>query len=132
MRKKIFNNQNGISLLEVLIGMLVLAFGVLGLAPLFTLAVEGNVVSRDTSLASNLINEQIEYYQSVDSDSLPTVPFTRHEQGLDSMFTRSTFLNDNTSDTTVPAGVYKLDVVVSWTDNQSVSRSSMYSTFLLK
>jgi prepilin-type N-terminal cleavage/methylation domain-containing protein len=123
------SNQRGLSLLEVLISMVILAFGLLGLAPMFTLAVEGNVISRDTSVASNLINEKIEQFQML--DSLPSIPYRTYEYGIDSQYTRATFLNDNSVDTTIPAGVAKLDVVVTWVDHQAVSRSSMYSTYLI-
>lgn len=129
MKPKKLSNQRGMSLLEVLISMLILAFGLLGLAPMFTLAVESNVVSRDTSLASNLINEKIERFQML--DSLPSIPYVEYEYGIDSLYTRATFLNDHSIDTTIPAGVAKLDVIVTWVDHQLVNRSSMYSTYLV-
>lgn len=130
MKMKKLANQKGISLLEVLIGMFILAIGLLGLAPMFTLAVEGNVMSRDNSEAATLIKERLEQYASL--SSFPALPYAEHEQGIDSLYTRSTFINDHTTDTLVPEGVYKVDVVVAWTDHQAVNRSTMYSTYLLK
>lgn len=117
------------SLLEVLISMLILAFGLLGLAPMFTLAVEGNVISRDTSEAANLINERIEYFQTL--DSLPPLPYRQYEIGIDNQYSRVSILEDNTTDSLIPAGVVKLDVTVGWTDHQEVHRTSTYSTYLV-
>jgi Tfp pilus assembly protein PilV len=123
-------NQKGISLLEVLIGMFILAIGLLGLAPMFTLAVEGNVISRDNSEAATLVKEKLEYYASL--ETFPSLPYKEYETGLDNLYTRATFIADNTVDTLIPDGVYKVDVVVAWVDHQSVNRSTMYSTYLVK
>ncbi len=127
---KKMNNDRGISLLEVMIGMLILAFGLLGLAPMFTVAIEGNIVSRDTSIASDLIKEKIEYYESV--DSLPTTPYYEYEAGLDTVFARTTRIEDHVSDSTIPDGMHRIEVVVAWTDKQAVSRSSSYTTYLIE
>ena len=123
-------NDRGISLLEVMIGMIILAFGLLGLAPMFTLAIEGNVVSRDTSIATDLIKDKIEYFEAV--DTLPTAPYTEYESGLDSIFARTTYIYDHASDTTIPDGMHRIEVIVAWTDKQAVSRSSSYITYLIE
>jgi prepilin-type N-terminal cleavage/methylation domain-containing protein len=128
MRKKM-QNDRGLSLLEVLICMLILAFGLLGLAPMFTMAIEGNVISRDTSVASDLIKDKIEYFEAL--DPLPSVPYTETETGLNGKYNRSTFINDHASDSTVPDSMYRLDVAVAWTDHQAVNRSATYSTYLI-
>ncbi len=129
MRKKICN-EHGISLLEVMIGMLILIFGLLGLAPMFTIAIEGNIISRDTAIASGLIKEKIEYFEAL--DPMPTTPYHENETGLDSIFMRTTYINDHASDSLIPEGMYKVDVIVAWTDHQSVSRSSSYSTYIIE
>lgn len=129
MKKKIFNDR-GISLLEVMIGMLILAFGLLGLAPMFTVAIEGNIVSRDTSIASDLIKEKIEFYEAL--DVLPTAPYKEYETGLDTIFARTTYINDHASDSVIPDGMHRIEVIVAWTDKQAVSRSSSYTTYLIE
>ena len=45
-------------------------------------SIEENVISEDYSKISNMINEEIEYYQALDSDSLPTPPFIKKETNV--------------------------------------------------
>jgi Tfp pilus assembly protein PilV len=121
--------EDGISLLEVLVSMLILAFGLLGLAPMMMMSIEGNVISRDHTIAANLLKEKIEFYEA--ADTLPTLPYRESESGLDSAFTRTTYIRDSVTDTLIPSGLACIDVRVSWLDNQQVQRTSTYSTFLL-
>jgi Tfp pilus assembly protein PilV len=130
MRKKLISNHKGISLLEVLIGMGIIAVGLLGFAPLIVLSVEGNVIARENSDAANLLKEKVEFYESL--SSMPTVPFTESEPDLQGGFTRTTRIDDNSTDSLVPDGLYQINVQVAWVDNQNVQRASSYSTFLIK
>ncbi len=92
MRLDMLRRNDGISLLEVLVSMLILGFGLLGLAPMLMISIEGNVISRDHSIAANLLKEKIEFYEA--ADSLPVLPFKETEYGLDSAFTRTTYIRD--------------------------------------
>lgn len=130
MRGYRFHNNRGISLLEVMISMLILAFGVLGLTPLFVVAVEGNIISRDNSTVAALLKEKVEYFEGL--DSLPTMPFSEHETGLNDLYSRSIFLSDNSSDTLIPGGVCQLNVRISWTTHDGMQRTTSYSTYILK
>jgi Tfp pilus assembly protein PilV len=130
MRKKLLSNHKGISLLEVLIGMGIIAVGLLGFAPLIVLSVEGNVIARENSDAANLLKEKVEFYESL--TSMPTVPFTEAETDLQGGFTRTTRIDDNSTDSLVPDGLYQINVQVAWVDHQNVQRASSYSTFLIK
>jgi len=125
-----FNTENGMGLLEILVSLLVLSIGILGLAPLIVLSIEGNIISRDNSAASQLMKEKIEYYEGL--DSLPSLPFNESECGIDSVFSRTISLKDNSTDSMVPNGLCQIDVVISWLDNQDVQRSTTYSSFLVK
>jgi len=129
MKLVMFQKDNGISLLEVLVSMLLLGVGLLGLAPMLMISIEGNVISRDHTIAANLLKEKIEFYEA--ADSMPTLPFSEVEYGLDSVFTRTTFIRDSVTDTLIPGGLCCVDVCVSWLDNQQVQRSSTYSTYIL-
>ena len=150
MKRYLIKDSRGFSLVEVIVSMLIIAIGVLGLAPMFVLSVEGNVIARDSTVVSNLIKEQVEFYS--DPSLIPSVPFTDLESFpfdakghpvADSLesggspstagnFIRTTYIADNSVDTLIPAGVYEMVVSVTWTDNQSVQRSSSYTTYVLK
>ncbi len=131
MKLKKLKNTDGWSLLEVLVGMIVLAVGLLGLAPMLVMSIEGNVMSRGNTVAASLAKEQIEFYEG--AASLPALPFTQTEQGLEGgVYTRSTFIRGNASDSTIPSGVVQIDVQVSWMDGSDVQRNTNYSTFILE
>ena len=117
-------------LLEVMVAMIVVAIGLVGLAPLLVTSIEGNVIARDTSAAVGLIKQQIEFYSA--QDSIPGVPLEYEVQGLLSRFNRTTRIWDNTTDSTLPTGVYCIDVNVSWTDYQSMPHTRSYTTLILK
>lgn len=119
-------NQKGISLIEVLVSMLLVGVGLLGLAPMLTMTIEANSVSRDALEISSLAKEKLEVYQN--ADSIPALPFESTESGLLGEYTRHTHLWDNTTDSLVPEGICLAEVTISWTDDLGVDRSAAYST----
>lgn len=151
---KMIKNQKGVSLLEVMIAILILGFGVLGLTPMFVLSVKGNVIARDNSFVSNLIKEKIEHYEGL--DPLPALPFkeadliawergeaghaemgrdtilTGLESGDPGVFTRTVVMLDNASDSLIPPGLVQITVGVSWRDHQDLNRSSSSSTYIIQ
>ncbi|MDH4156494.1 MAG: prepilin-type N-terminal cleavage/methylation domain-containing protein [candidate division Zixibacteria bacterium] len=124
------NDNKGLSLLEVLIAMLVLGIGILGLAPMVVLSIEGNNISRDVVTVSNIAKEKLEYLESL--DDMPAMPYLEQELNIYSGYDRTTYVRDNTIDTLLPPDVYRVDVTVSWIDKASVQRSTTYSTFMNK
>jgi len=130
MPKKRIRSPRGISLLEVLISMLILAMGILGLAPMLALSIDSNTISRDFSLAGELAKEKLEIFEKV--DSLITIPYAETENDLSGKFTRLTYITDHDSDSLVPANVLKVDVIVSWSDDTGMSRTSQMSTLVRK
>ena len=124
------NNDKGLSLLEVLVAMIILAMGVLGLAPMVVMSIEGNNISRDVLVVSSLAAEKLEYYESL--DVLPEVPYTETETDLEGNYTRNTSIQDNTTDAAIPEGVCQIDVTITWTDKTGVDRSTTYSTLLME
>ena len=124
------NNDKGLSLLEVLVAMIILSLGILGMAPMVVMSIEGNNMSRDVLVVSSLAAEKLEYYESL--ETLPVVPYTETETDLEGGYTRATSIQDNTTDVSIPDGVCQIDVTISWTDKTGVDRSTTYSTLLMK
>lgn len=126
--KKLLHRESGLTLLEVMISMIVLSIGFLGLAPMIVLSIEGNNISRDVMNVSGIAKKQIEIYKGL--PNLPPAPFTLVDTNSTNGYTMTTYLNDNVSDTTVPSGLYRIDIIIDWNDNQGVGRTTSYSTFL--
>lgn len=124
------NNDKGLSLLEVLVAMIILGLGILGMAPMVVMSIEGNNMSRDVLVVSSLAAEKLEYFESL--EYLPSVPYSETEANLEGTYTRQTSIKDNTVDPTIPDGVYQIDVTISWTDKTGVDRETTYSTLLMK
>jgi Tfp pilus assembly protein PilV len=123
-------NSKGLSLLEVLISMLILTFGVLGLAPMIAISIFGNTYSNQVTLADAIALDRFEEIRKWAYVS--PIPYSQTTDNLDRIFTRQTIINDNVSDGTIPLGVYKIQVVVNWTDHKGVPRSVSYYTYKAK
>jgi len=123
-------NNKGVSILEVLVAMIVLTIGLLGVAPMVVLSVKGNSISRDTTQASKLAKEKIEYYESL--DSLPIVPFTLTEATDDNVYEVSVSINDNTTEASIPVGLSEIKVQVKWEDEAKLPKIATYSTYIRK
>ena len=121
-------NQNGISLIEVLVAMVIIAIGLLGLAPLVVLSIDANSMSQDAMAACTLAKEKIETYEN--SSLLPALPYKEEETNLDGGYNRFTRIWDNSVDTLLPADLCQVEVVISWQDKMGVPRSATYSTLL--
>jgi hypothetical protein len=94
------------------------------------LSIEGNNISRDFTKASKLAKETIEFYES--QDSMTALPMQTKHTAIAGMYNRQVFINDNATDSTIPAGLAKIDVIITWTDKMGEARSSSYSTFMKK
>jgi prepilin-type N-terminal cleavage/methylation domain-containing protein len=123
-------NNRGITLIEVMISILILAFGLLALAPMVVLSIEGNNISRDALEASNLAKEQIETFQN--SAVMPTLPFNMSEPNLRGTYTRQTYIYDNAVDSLLPPNLCNMQVTISWTNKLGSLRSISYETMLEK
>jgi prepilin-type N-terminal cleavage/methylation domain-containing protein len=123
-------NEKGLTLLEVLISMLVLAIGLICLVPLMILSVETNTISQNALNISNLAKEKLERYEN--SDALPALPFKQYEEGVEDMYNISTVIIDNVTDSLIPDGLCHIQIDINWTDNTGASRNAVYSTFLRK
>lgn len=63
-------NNKGVSLVEVLVATVVLAFGLLGVAVLQYAALAGNAFSREMQVGSELAQEKVEMFKSAEYSTL--------------------------------------------------------------
>jgi prepilin-type N-terminal cleavage/methylation domain-containing protein len=73
----------GFSLIEVLVGLFLVAVAVLGLAHLFLLAVANNHKADRVSTATNLAQQHIEWLRSLTADELALVSGTVTDEIID-------------------------------------------------
>ncbi len=133
MRKKLtqrLGNEKGITLLEVLVAMIILAFGVLGLAPMIVISMYGNSYSNQVSVANAIAQDRLEEIKTW--LEVTPIPYSQTVNSIHGTFTRETLVGDATTDASVPNGVYRIQVNVTWTDQKQLSRSVSYFTYKAK
>jgi len=133
MRKKLtqsLRNEKGITLLEVLVAMVILAFGVLGLAPMIVISMYGNSYSNQVSVADAIAQDRLEEIKTW--SLVNPIPYCQTVNGIRGTFTRKTLIDDATTDASIPSGVYKIEVNVTWTDQKQLPRSVSYFTYKAK
>lgn len=121
-------NSNGFSLMEIMVSMIVLAIGLLGLAPMITLSIHGNCISRDNTVVSGLLRQKVEQFEGL--AAMPSMPYQEFEEGVEDIYSRATYISDHTCDTLVPEGLYHIEVNVNWVDKTNVGRSMSYATYI--
>lgn len=125
------NNNSGFTLLETLISLLVLSLGILGLAPLIILSIDSNNMSQDVMIVSNIAKERLETYS--DPAQIPVVlPYKLIEDNIDNTYNCVTYIWDNTTDTTISAGLANIRVAIAWIDKTGSTRLSEYTSILQK
>jgi type IV pilus assembly protein PilV len=125
-----FRNEKGITLLEVLVAMIILAFGVLGLAPMIVISMYGNSYSNQVTVANAIAQDRLEEIKSW--PGVNPIPYSETVNDIHGTFTRQTLVNDATTDASIPNGVYRIEVTVNWTDPKQLSRSVSYFTYKAK
>ena len=120
--------QKGFTLLEVLVATIVLAIGLLGLAPMFVISMRGNQFSREVSETVYLAQDRIE--QLKNQSIISPIPF--NETTTSGSYTRTVNVSDQAVDGTIPPGVYRINVTLNWTDKQGRSHSTSYITYKVK
>lgn len=117
----------GITLLEVMVAMFILAIGILGLAPMMTTAMYGNTFSNDVGMANALAQQEMESLLNL--PSYGSMPFAAVTDSINGVYRVTKTVADNTCNASIPDGLFKITVVVSWTDHEGLSRTANYSTF---
>jgi type IV pilus assembly protein PilV len=121
--------EGGFTLIEVMVSVIVLAIGVLGLAPLMAVSITGNAFSNEATRANVIAQDKIEEFKNAASfASLPHVD----SAAVDNQYFYMARVDDSSSDGTVPAGVFKILVRVHWTDQAGVERRLEYFTYRTK
>lgn len=130
-------DERGLSLLEVLISMVILAVGILGLAPMVVLSIEGNEISRDFAVATELAKERLEFYEaygvllpkdSLLGDSTMVDPWS---ETLTDTLGYSRWIGIAPVDSLNPPTLCKVDIIINWTDNLGTARSTKHSTLMV-
>ncbi len=122
--------QNGLTLLEVMVSMIILSIGILGLAPLINISIYGNSFSDDMTVANAMAQQEVEVL--LNQSTYGDIPFYSSSDSVGGMFSIDRTVVDDVTDGTVPAGLYKITVDVLWTDKQDKPRTVQYSTFKSK
>jgi Tfp pilus assembly protein PilV len=124
-----FKNIKGLSILEVLVAMLILAFGILGLAPMIVTTMFSGSYSNEVTRANVIAQDKMEFMKNLVSFSpLPWTEVT-HTNGI---FTRTTRVDVDSTDSSVPAGVYRIRITISWTDKVGKTRTVNYYTYKMR
>jgi type IV pilus assembly protein PilV len=122
--------QAGFTLIEVLVAVIILAIGILGLAPMLVISMQGNQFSREMSDAAYLAQDRIE--QLKNQAFISPIPFYDNAYNLSGEYTRSVVVDDRSVDNTVPPGVYRMTVTMSWVDKNGKNHSTSYISYKAK
>ena len=124
---KKLRNADGISILEVMVAMTILAVGILGLAPLVAVSVYSNSFSGSLSQAENVARRELE--DLISMDDYGALPLQSVIDSVEGRYTVMLRVDDETTDATVPAGVYRLKVSLQWTDDVNRQRQTQMITY---
>ena len=115
-------NKNGFSLIEVLIGMLILAFGLLAIGGMQIVSIKGGSFSNNVTKATILAQSRLEGLKQLSYNDA-SLSNGAHNDGTisNTIFSRTYNVTDTTST------LKTITVTVQWTDrgNHSISLSTM-------
>jgi len=117
--------QSGMTLIEVLVTIVVLALGILGLAPLFALSIEANGRADLVTVATAQAEGTLEDYKQL--VTLPATPFSESIIDSTTGVTRTVYVDDSQSDATIPPGMARIRVRVNWTDLRNLEHVFEYT-----
>lgn len=66
------NNNEGFSLIEIMVSLVVISIGLLGTAALITGIIKGNQASKKITIATTLAMDRVEYLASLSYSNLPS------------------------------------------------------------
>lgn len=112
-----------------MVSIVILAIGLLGLAPMMAISITGNSFANEATQATVIAQDKIEELKN--TATFGAIPQT-DSVAVDAKFSMVSRVDDTSSDGTVPAGVYKLFVRVHWTDQAEVNRRLEFFTYRTK
>ena len=122
--KKVSNDGNGFSLIEIIVGMFILSMALMGMAILTGAVIQGNSHGDKLTEASILAQDKIEYFKHIDYDSI--VSSSTNEQ-----IERMTRYWVVTDDSPGP-DMKNLKVTVEWLNLRDQSQRITISTIISK
>jgi len=128
--KSKMRDDSGLSLPEVLAAMVVLSLGILGLAPMMAVSIDGSSLSENVTTVVASAQEKVEAMLAVGVTG--PMPITDVDIQQNGKYTVTTLVTDATVDTLVPEHVYKIDVSVAWSERGGVNRSMGFVTYTAK
>jgi type II secretion system protein I len=109
-------SQDGITLLEVMVAMIILSISLLLLLDMAMVALDGNDWSNKTTLATQMLQEKLEELRSTEALA----------DGSDSV----EGISRNWTVTTVSSHLRRVDVQVQWQDVRSRTKSNSMTAFI--
>jgi type II secretion system protein I len=120
----IAHHNNGFTLMEVLVAMVLLTLGLLGVAKLTIGVIKGNSYSKNVTTATVVAQQQIEQAQRLGYTNLDSLAGSTTVSMGDKTFTRTTTVTNSTP----AANMKTVSVAVSWNPgNNSVSLNTIMS-----
>ena len=120
-------SQNGFTLLEVLVAIVILTIGLLGTAGLTTGVIRGNHYSKNVTSATAVAQTKLEAIKSGGYVYATTANFPSDAVSMGGMtFTRTTTITNSSP----AANMKTVSVTVGWTESNNTARSVNLQTIL--
>ncbi|MFA5125137.1 MAG: hypothetical protein WC473_04960 [Patescibacteria group bacterium] len=123
MPKSLSLNKSGISILEAILAIAVLAMAILGIIQIFPLALKMSRIAEQTTVAANLAQAQAETIYSLDYNGIntgiiearhrlasdPANPFYKYERQ-----TTVNYVDGNLNNSAIDVGLKKISITIYW------------------
>jgi prepilin-type N-terminal cleavage/methylation domain-containing protein len=122
------NKREGFSLIEVLVGITLIAIALIGLAQLFTLSVMNNLRANDMSNATFLTQQTIDYLRTLTATEMSTFPSTSRGESQDEQMDLNqdgTIDYRRITDVQHPGNYYDVQVLVFPPSQLGIPRSTL-------